>query len=146
VGLEDLSKLKYITCFLREVMRMHTTIGIISRRLTKLMMIDGIEFPAKTYVNINLHALNNHPDVWPDHRVFRPGRFLVDNSPFMFVPFSAGPRNCTGQNFAMNEIKVLISRPVHWYRVELDPVHHVVEMPDLVMRAKYGITVTVTSR
>jgi cytochrome P450 len=131
-------------------MRMHSTVPVFSRRLTKPMMIDGIEFPAGSAIDINIHALNHHPDSWPDHMEFRPERFLLDNradrDPFVFVPFSAGSRNCIGQNFAMNEQKVLISRLVHKFQVDLDPSHEVVEMPEVVMRAKYGIKIKVTPR
>ena len=44
--------------------------------------------------------------------MFKPERFLETldsaSSPYTFIPFSAGPRNCIGQKFAMMELKTTI--------------------------------------
>lgn len=66
---EDMSRLKYTTMFLKEVMRMHSPVPFISRWLTKPMILDGVEIPENVTVDIFIHCINHHPDVWPDHMV-----------------------------------------------------------------------------
>lgn len=66
---EDMSRLRYMSMFLREVMRMHAPVPAIARHLTKPLNIEGVEIPANFTVDIVVHAVNHHPDVWPDHKV-----------------------------------------------------------------------------
>lgn len=66
---DDMSRLKYTTVFLKEVMRMHSTVPLISRWLTKPLVLDGVEIPSNLYVDILIQCINHHPDVWPDHMV-----------------------------------------------------------------------------
>lgn len=66
---EDMSRLRYMAMFLREVMRMHAPVPAIARHLTKPLNIEGVEIPANFTVDIVVHAVNHHPDIWPDHKV-----------------------------------------------------------------------------
>ncbi|XP_061189752.1 cytochrome P450 4F2-like [Saccostrea echinata] len=147
---EDLNQLKYTAMFLKEVLRMHSPVPFISRWLTKPLVLDGVEIPAHFQVDILIHAINHHPDVWPDHMEFRPSRFedetRQERDPYTYIPFSAGSRNCIGQNFAVNEEKVMISALVKRFKMELVDGHVYEEYPEVVMRAKYGIKIKVTKR
>lgn len=147
---DDMSRLKYTTVFLKEVMRMHSTVPLISRWLTKPLVLDGVEIPSNLYVDILIQCINHHPDVWPDHMEFRPSRFEDyknhDRDPYTYVPFSAGPRNCIGQNFALNEERVMIGALVKRFKVELVEGHVYEEYPEVVMRPKYGIKIKVKQR
>lgn len=81
---------------------------------------------------------------------YKPDRFLHENiskmDSFAFIPFSAGQRNCIGQNFAMNEMKIVIARLLHRYRFELDPDHVVKKRMGVVMRTENGILLKPTRR
>lgn len=55
---------------------------------------------------------------------FRPERFTEthtanNHNPFSYIPFSAGPRNCIGQKFAMYEMKSILSKILRHYEVHL---------------------------
>ncbi|WAR13959.1 CP4F5-like protein [Mya arenaria] len=90
------------------------------RGLTPLEVRDEVDtfLFEGSHVAIDIYNIHHNASMWgEDYDNFRPSRFegdaARDMDPFAFVPFSAGPRNCIGQNFAMNEMKVVISRLLH---------------------------------
>ncbi|KAG9468813.1 hypothetical protein GDO78_021906 [Eleutherodactylus coqui] len=57
----------------------------------------------------------------------------------MYVPFSAGSRNCIGQNFAMNEMKVAVALTLQQFELSLVPDKEPLKIPRLVLRSVNGI-------
>jgi cytochrome P450 len=111
---DDLPKLKHLTMCIKEALRLHTPVPAIQRQTTQDMTIDGHQIPAGSLLLIQLYILHHIPSVWKDPDEYRPERFAPENQSendeFAFIPFSAGPRNCIGQNFAMHEMKTIIAR------------------------------------
>ncbi|XP_029360354.1 cytochrome P450 4T8 isoform X1 [Echeneis naucrates] len=148
MGWEDLNKIPYTTMCIKESLRLYPPVPGISRKLTKPMtFIDGRSVPAGFQVGVSIFGIHRNAAIWENPDVFDPLRFLPENvskrSPHAFVPFSAGPRNCIGQNFAMNEMKVVIALTLRRYQLIEDPEWKPKIIPKLVLRSLNGIHIKI---
>ncbi|KAL3862150.1 hypothetical protein ACJMK2_008138 [Sinanodonta woodiana] len=147
---EDLPRLEYLEMVIKEGMRQHCPIPCISRQITKAFQIDGYQFPAGTSVAIDIYMLHHNEELWERPSEFIPERFSRENAskikPFQFIPFSAGPRNCIGQNFAMNEQKVVLAKLIHRFKFMPKPNHIPRKKASIVMRSFNGIMLNISSR
>ena len=57
--------------------------------------------------------MHRDPDLWEDPLRFDPERFTADNATgrdrWQYIPFSAGPRTCIGDHFAMLEATLALA-------------------------------------
>ena len=75
-------------------------------------------------MTINIFTLGRNALFFDDPNDFKPERFLDEQTmekrnPFAYIPFSAGPRNCMGQKFAMYEIKCIVSKILQNFEISL---------------------------
>ncbi|KAM3614858.1 uncharacterized protein V6R79_019947 [Siganus canaliculatus] len=98
-------------------------------------------------IGTSVFGIHRNASVWENPNDFDPLRFLPENaskrSPHAFVPFSAGPRNCIGQTFAMNELKVATALVLKKYQLIEDPDLKPKLMPRLVLRSLNGIYIKI---
>ena len=112
----------------------------------------GYVLPKGLSVGLLFYGMHRNPELYPDPDVFKPERFLPEQStgrhPYAFLPFSAGPRNCIGQKYALFELKVVLSWLLRKFQFSvpnpLDPEARA--SSEIVLKPVDGIHLIVTPR
>uniref|UniRef100_A0A673C9C3 aromatase n=1 Tax=Sphaeramia orbicularis TaxID=375764 RepID=A0A673C9C3_9TELE len=148
---EDLSNLPFTTMCIRESLRLHSPVQAVTRKYTQDMLLPGNRtVPKGVICLVSLYGTHHNPAVWSNPHEFYPLRFDPNNtsgrSASAFIPFSAGPRNCIGQKFALAELRVVVALTL--LRFHLAPGVNpevgsisgdVRRLPQLVLRAEGGL-------
>ncbi|CAH6779411.1 Cyp4f13 [Phodopus roborovskii] len=140
---DDLAQLPFLTMCIKESLRLHPPVTMISRCCTQdIVLPDGRVIPKGNVCVISIFGVHHNPSVWPDPEVYDPFRFDPEapqkRSPLAFIPFSAGPRNCIGQTFAMTEMKVALALTLLRFRLLPDDKEPR-RQPELILRAEGGL-------
>ncbi|XP_073909954.1 leukotriene-B4 omega-hydroxylase 3 isoform X2 [Castor canadensis] len=140
---DDLAQLPFLTMCIKESLRLHPPVTVIARCCTQdVVLSDGRVIPKGVICLISIFGIHHNPAVWQDPEVYDPFRFdpenIKDRSPLAFIPFSAGPRNCIGQTFAMSEMKVALALTLLRFRVLPDHAEPR-RKPELILRAEGGL-------
>ncbi|XP_042658780.1 cytochrome P450 4F22 [Tyto alba] len=141
---EDLSHLPFTTMCIKESLRLHPPVTAVSRRCTQdIALRDGRVIPKGIICLLSIYGTHHNPDIWPEPQVYNPLRFSPENSqgrsPLAFIPFSAGPRNCIGQSFAMAEMKVVAALTVARFAIRLDAERPPRRKTELILRTEDGL-------
>ncbi|XP_025410330.1 cytochrome P450 4C1-like isoform X2 [Sipha flava] len=122
VTMEDLNSMKYLEAIIKETLRLYPSVPVFTRQLETTLNIKNYIIPPKTTIVIYPYILHRTEEIYPNPEEFIPERFLNEDnkSKFLFgyLPFSAGPRNCVGQKFAMHQMKILISTILRKLKIE----------------------------
>ncbi|XP_030081366.1 cytochrome P450 4p1-like [Drosophila hydei] len=152
LDLNQLSKLKYLECFIKETMRLFPSVPIMSRKTIKeTELANGLILPSGALTVLHIYELHRNPKYWSSPEEFQPERFLPENSKdrhtYAYMPFSAGQRNCIGQKYAMLEMKTLLIVVLKRFKVLplIDP-KDLVFQTGITLRCKTNIKVKLVKR
>lgn len=167
--LRELNELKYMDLVIKESLRMFPPVPIIGRRIEEEITLSNTNFilffnlnlifcffsdgkivPADTNFTMGLFVMFKDSDYFPDPEKFDPERFTAENStetqnPYAYIPFSAGPRNCIGQKFALLEIKSTVSKVLRHFELFSELPEPALLM-ELVLRSSNGVHLRIKSR
>eukprot|EP01065_Artemidia_motanka_P005202 TRINITY_DN124_c0_g2_i1.p1 TRINITY_DN124_c0_g2~~TRINITY_DN124_c0_g2_i1.p1 ORF type:complete len:609 (+),score=226.64 TRINITY_DN124_c0_g2_i1:76-1827(+) len=130
----DYVRLPYtIRCF-HETTRRYSPSPVMARKIGPTdFTVGGVTVPKGTQAMVPLEGLAMDPRYWKDPQAFNPARpewdSAADKDPESgakwygmlrgaYMPFSDGPRNCVGQNFAQMEYVMLIASVFHRFDME----------------------------
>ncbi|XP_050308447.1 cytochrome P450 4d2-like [Anthonomus grandis grandis] len=138
---QDLQEMKYLEAVIKEVLRLYPSVPLIGRTVTADINFQGHTIPKDTVLMMYLWGHGRDPKYFEDPLDFKPERFLDNTTkpPYSYLPFSAGPRNCIGQKFAMLEMKSLLSKVFKNYEIcPTDPPHQWKLSFEAVIKSRNG--------
>ena len=143
----DLASMKYLTACIKESLRLYCSVPVIGRVTGQEVELGGHLIPVGTEITLNIVTMHKDEKYFPDPDRFDPDRFYTEQSlekhPYAYTPFSAGPRNCIGQKFAMMEVKVTLSAILRKFCVQgMVPMKDILVAPELVLKPKNGFPVS----
>ena len=149
--MEKISSLKYLDCVTKECLRMHSPVPEVGRQVENDVEICGNVVPAGTEMTLSPASLHMNEKYWDQPQVFRPERFqseqYLKRHPYCFIPFSAGPRNCIGQRFALLEVKTFLYYIISAFEVESLQLYEELEVRHaIVSHSENGINLKFHSR
>ena len=149
VGSRDLPALGYCLRVFKEAMRLYPPIYFFGRQATRDTTLGGYAIPRGQVVLISAYALHHRASIWPDPERFDPSRFEPaaeeGRHRQAYLPFSAGPRTCIGNLFALMEGPIVLATILR--RVELELTSDAVIEPDssATLRPRGGVPMRVTA-
>ncbi|KAJ3632434.1 hypothetical protein MTP99_009445 [Tenebrio molitor] len=149
VTYSNIQEMKYLENVVKEGLRLYSPVPLFSRRIDQDVEYDGTIIPKGVGVLIFGHGIHMDPQYYPNPEKFDPSRFenLDGRYPFAFIPFSAGPRNCIGQKYAMLEIKCLLSKIVRNFELfPASPHHEMMLAVEIVLKSLTGVKISLKSR
>ena len=137
------SKLRTTRDVFREALRLYPPVPMMVRETTCPENFRDRDVPIGGQVVLSPWHLHRHNRLWDNPDGFDPDRWSTENGKACardaYMPFSAGPRVCTGAGFAMIEGVLLLAMLTRAFRFEVvegqvpEPVAH------LTVRSKDGI-------
>lgn len=150
IEFSQLSRLKFTRDVFRETLRLYPPVPMMVRENTcPEDMRDRKVRPGAQMVLSPWH-LHRHERIWSRPDDFDPDRWQrEENRACMrdaYLPFSAGPRVCTGAGFAMVEGPLLLAMLVKHWRFDRVKGRDPVPVAHLTVRAKEGIWLQLSRR
>jgi cytochrome P450 len=106
----QLQSLVWIPMVIKEALRLYPPGWLYTRRAIAEDRCGDYRIAAGSDVFICSWLLHRHPRYWDEPECFRPERFApqqeAGRNRYAYIPFSAGPRHCIGETFAMTEMMI----------------------------------------
>ncbi|SFH24220.1 Cytochrome P450 [Palleronia marisminoris] len=145
-----LSRLRITRDVFREALRLYPPVPMMVRETMQDEALRDRAARKGDLVVLSPWHLHRQNRLWDDPDAFDPARWSTENgrrcAREAFIPFSAGPRVCTGAGFAMTEGVVLLAAILARFRVEPVEGRVPVLVAHLTVRARDGIWLTLEKR
>jgi cytochrome P450 len=146
----NLSKLRFTRDVFRETLRLYPPVPMMVRQTTRPETFRARPVKPGAQVVLSPWHLHRHERIWQNPDAFDPDRWADPATKACardaYMPFSAGPRVCTGAGFAMVEGPLLLALITAAFRITPTDAPPPVPVAHLTVRAQNGIPLTLTPR
>lgn len=127
---EQLAELADLDMYVKESLRKNSVVSDIRRVLEEPVNMGPYTLPKGSWVMVDLWAMQNNSEYYPEPEKFIPERFAENPSPnhvarpdlsFSYAPFSEGGRKCIGHKFAILTQRVVLAILAHRFSWTLPP-------------------------
>ncbi len=147
---EDLPRLGVALRVFKESLRLYPPVYLFGRVAVADVEVGGYHLPKGTVVLVSPFALHRRRELWPDPERFDPERFTPEQEArrhrSAYIPFSAGPRTCIGNHFALMEGPLVLAALLHHADFELVDPRGAEPEPMATLRPKGGIPMRIRLR
>jgi cytochrome P450 len=135
---EDLPQLPRMKAVIQETLRLYPPVWMFDRRALGPDDLGGTKVHKGDLVIFCPYAIHRLPELWSDSEAFRPERFEAgreeQKNKFAYLPFSAGPRTCIGNSFAMIESQIIVGTLLSRFRARLADPAPITPKPRVTLR------------
>lgn len=150
LDVERIRELRYARQVVDESLRLYPTAPIISREVVEDDHIGPFTIRKGTWLLLVIANLHRDPKYWKDPATFVPERFDPDQGDSrpknVYLPFGTGPRTCIGNNFALMEIVMVLSKLVYNFDIYLPPGQTIEPEHSITLKPKHGCHMQFTPR
>ncbi len=123
VTFQSLREIPVLENIIKEVLRLHPPLIFLIRKVMQDFLFKGYTVKAGKYVCASPRVSHRIADVFPDPEKFDPERYSEarqeDAKPFSWIAFGGGKHKCSGNAFAMLQLKAIFSVLLRRYTFEL---------------------------
>jgi cytochrome P450 len=136
--LADVPKLVYTRAIFEEVLRLYPPVPLLTREALCEETFQGRRIRKGSLIVVCPWLLHRHRKLWskPDH--FIPERFMPGGerpaSKFAYIPFSVGPRICSGMAFGLTEAILCMATVAQAFMLRFEPGQRVEVVCRLTLR------------
>lgn len=147
--LADLPRLPFARAVIEETMRLYPPVPLLSRQAVAPGRIAGREVRPGAIVLVAPWLLHRKPALWAQPDAFLPDRFLPPAPRphrHAYIPFSVGPRVCTGQHLGLAEAILCLATLFQAVELELEPGVEIGPVARLTLRPGAALPMRVRPR
>ncbi|MFL5329026.1 MAG: cytochrome P450 [Gemmataceae bacterium] len=137
---DQLPRLKYLDAVIREALRVLPPVPFAIRRPAAQVDLDGLVLEKGDRLIVSHYITHHDPEIYDEPERFIPERwFRIRPTAFEYLPFSAGPRMCSGFGFAMAELKIVLALALQRWRPTVMPGSQIDRTVKITMGPRHGL-------